>query len=96
VVEYNPVSNTVCECVPLPLQVRVRATNTLCRSQTAEALVNINVLCNEDGPGFTQNLYTATINETLVIGSCFLTVQANDPTGVGWLFTSRYFFPAYI
>ncbi|WAQ96421.1 FAT4-like protein [Mya arenaria] len=58
--------------------VRVEAYDIDCRTQVAEAQVNIQVICNENGPEFPQSTYRVTINETATIGNCFLTLAASD------------------
>lgn len=48
----------------------------------AESVVNIRVTRNENSPVFLQTPYRVTINETIALGTCILTVSARDDDGV--------------
>ncbi|KAK3089813.1 hypothetical protein FSP39_006721 [Pinctada imbricata] len=50
-------------------------------TQTAQAFVNITVTRNENGPIFTQDLYSTTIVDTTPIGNSLLTILAPDADG---------------
>ena len=60
---------------------RVRAYDTAYPDQIATATVAITVSRNEYSPEFTQSPYRVTINETLALGTCILTVSASDQDG---------------
>jgi len=64
------------------LQLRVQAYDTKYRTQIAETTVPITVIRNENVPVFTQDPYRITINETIALGTCILTVSATDADGV--------------
>ncbi|WAQ95445.1 FAT4-like protein [Mya arenaria] len=61
---------------------RVQAYDTKYRDQIAESIVSISVTRNENGPEFLQSPYRVTINETISLGSCIITVSAEDNDGV--------------
>ena len=60
---------------------RVRAYDTAYPDQIATATVAIGVSRNEFAPVFTQSPYRVTINETLPLGTCILSVSASDEDG---------------
>jgi len=63
------------------LQLLVEAYDTAYPTETASATVTITVAKNEFGPVYDQSPYCVTINETLTINNCFLTVSATDQDG---------------
>lgn len=60
------------------------AYDTAYPDQTTTATVAIAVSRNEFAPVFTQSPYRVTINETLALGTCILTVSASDQDGVSF------------
>ena len=61
----------------------MKAYDTAYPDQTDTATVAISVSRNEFAPEFLQSPYRVTINETLALGTCILTVSAVDQDGVG-------------
>lgn len=72
--------------LPFRLQVQAVASGTISQ-QVATAFVNITVIRNANGPIFTQNLYTQTIQDTLPVGSSVIQVFANDDDGDSVLYS---------